>query len=106
MIVDCKCLFKKIDVKDVETFIGLVEDVNAEFGLLITTSGIHWRRQDAPLQSEGSFSTWSRWTRPAVWRPRRPSVAWTAGAGTATLTYVDADGLRTLLNLVSPEIPA
>lgn len=37
--VDCKCYGRKVDVKDVEAFIGLVEDVQTDFGLLITTQG-------------------------------------------------------------------
>jgi hypothetical protein len=39
MAVDCKCFSRKVDVKDVETFIGLVEDVGTDFGLLVTTEG-------------------------------------------------------------------
>lgn len=37
--VDCKCYSKKVDVKDVDTFIGLLDDVKAEFGIIITTLG-------------------------------------------------------------------
>jgi hypothetical protein len=39
MAVDCKCFSRRVDVKDVETFIGLVEDVGTDFGLLVTTEG-------------------------------------------------------------------
>lgn len=39
MAVDCKCFSRNVDVKDVETFIGLVDDVGTDFGLLVTTEG-------------------------------------------------------------------
>ena len=39
MTVDCKCFSRKVDVKDVECVIGLVEDVGTAFGLLVTTEG-------------------------------------------------------------------
>ncbi|WP_435263475.1 restriction endonuclease [Tenacibaculum sp. nBUS_03] len=38
-IVDTKYYNKKIDVKVVESFIGMTEDVNANFGLIITNKG-------------------------------------------------------------------
>jgi hypothetical protein len=39
MAVDCKCFTRNVDVKAVETFIGLVEDVGTDFGLIVTTEG-------------------------------------------------------------------
>jgi Restriction endonuclease len=36
MAVDCKCLERNVDVKAVETFISLVEDVGTDFGLMVT----------------------------------------------------------------------
>ena len=39
LIVDCKRWGTPIDVKDVESFIGIVEDVGAEVGMLMTTKG-------------------------------------------------------------------
>ncbi|WP_338376487.1 restriction endonuclease [uncultured Flavobacterium sp.] len=38
-IVDCKYYNKKIHVKTVESFIGMMQDVNANFGLIITNQG-------------------------------------------------------------------
>lgn len=38
-IVDCKYYSKKIHVKTVESFIGMMQDVNANFGLIITNQG-------------------------------------------------------------------
>jgi hypothetical protein len=46
MAVDCKCWSTHVDVADVEQFIGLVEDIGVEMGLLITTSGY----SDAAIQ--------------------------------------------------------
>jgi len=37
--VDCKCFSKRVDVKGVETVIGLFEDVGVDIGLLVTTEG-------------------------------------------------------------------
>jgi hypothetical protein len=39
MAVDCKCFTRNVDVKAVEVFIGLVEDVGTDFGLIVTTEG-------------------------------------------------------------------
>ncbi len=39
MAVDCKCFSRKVDVKNVEMAIGLVEDVGADLGLIVTTEG-------------------------------------------------------------------
>jgi hypothetical protein len=37
--LDCKCFSKKVDVKDVEAFIGMIEDVGVNMGMLVTTVG-------------------------------------------------------------------
>jgi hypothetical protein len=39
MVVDCKRYGRKVNVKDVEAFIGLVNDVGAPMGLMVTTEG-------------------------------------------------------------------
>jgi hypothetical protein len=39
LIVDCKRWRTPVDVKAVETFIGMIEDVGADVGMLMTTSG-------------------------------------------------------------------
>lgn len=38
-IVDCKYFSSNIDVKIVESFLGMIEDVKANFGLIITNKG-------------------------------------------------------------------
>lgn len=40
MVVDCKRYAKRLDVNNVGAFVGLVEDVGAEIGLLVSTVGI------------------------------------------------------------------
>jgi Restriction endonuclease len=44
--VDCKFYKRKVDVKGVEAFIGLIDDVGTDLGLLITTAGF----SDAAVQ--------------------------------------------------------
>lgn len=39
VIVDCKRWHTPVDVKAIETFIGMIEDVGADVGMLMTTSG-------------------------------------------------------------------
>jgi hypothetical protein len=39
MIVECKCWATRIDVKDLESFLGMVADVGADIGLMMTTKG-------------------------------------------------------------------
>nr|WP_262896720.1 restriction endonuclease [Fulvivirga marina] len=38
-VVDCKYYSKKIDVKAVESFLGMLEDLNANIGIMITNDG-------------------------------------------------------------------
>ncbi len=38
-VVECKCFSHKIDVPDVDRFAGFLEDVKANFGVMITTRG-------------------------------------------------------------------
>lgn len=38
-IVDCKYYKKNIDVKIIESFIGMMQDINANFGFMITNQG-------------------------------------------------------------------
>lgn len=39
LAVDCKCWSSTVNVPDVERFIGTLEDVGADIGLLVTTTG-------------------------------------------------------------------
>lgn len=37
--IDCKCFRRKVSVKDVEAFLGLLEDVRVSKGIMVTTKG-------------------------------------------------------------------
>lgn len=39
VVVDCKCYRRKVHVKDVEAFLGMLDDLCVEFGILVTTRG-------------------------------------------------------------------
>lgn len=39
MVIDCKCFNTKVDVKDVDSFIGFLDDLGAQIGVLITNNG-------------------------------------------------------------------
>ena len=86
MVVDCKLFNRKLDVTHVEAFAGLVADVGAQLGLLITSEGFS---QAAKRRAEGfskvqleivELDELERWI------PRRPTIARTSGASGATLT--------------------
>lgn len=103
MVVECKALARRIDVKDVETAFGLVDDVGAPFGLIVTTEGFSSAAKARAATFRGlsldvvSLDTLSKWL------PRRPTVAWTAGARTATVTWRDDQGF-TRTDLVSLDV--
>jgi hypothetical protein len=92
MIVDCKCFARNINVTDVEAFIGLVEDVNADFGLLVTRTGYSKAARTRAAAVRAIVLDVVPLDELAVWLPRRPSVAITAGANSGTLTYFDSEG--------------
>jgi len=92
MIVDCKHFTRALDVTHVEAFGGLVDDVNADFGLLVTSKGFSGAARRRADSIRGIRLDVVEFDQLAVWLPRNPSVAMTAGASTATLTYHDQDG--------------
>jgi hypothetical protein len=47
MAVDCKCWSKKVDVMDVDRFVGTIEDIRTDFGPLGHHRGLH-ARSEAP----------------------------------------------------------
>ena len=53
MAVDCKCFERKVNVKDVEAFVGLVEDVNTDLGLIVTTVGFSDAARHRALATRG-----------------------------------------------------
>jgi hypothetical protein len=76
MVVECKAFTRPVHVKDVETAFGLVDDVGAPFGLLITTVGF----SEAAKRRADSFRGLSldvvKLDDLKLWLPRRPTIAW------------------------------
>jgi hypothetical protein len=103
MVVDCKCFAKNIDVTDVEAFLGLVDDVNAAFGLLVTRTGYSVAARKRAAAARGILLDVVPLDELAVWLPRRPAAAITAGSEYGTLTYFDALG-RVTTETVSREL--
>jgi hypothetical protein len=102
MVVDCKCIKERIDVTQVETFGGLVQDVGAPLALMVTTQGY----SDAAVARAKAFSAMLldvvELDQLALWLPRRPAVGITSGASTATLSFWDEGQLVT--EVVEPEL--
>jgi hypothetical protein len=53
LIADCKFFATKVDVTDVEQFMGLVHDVRADLGLLVTTEGYTRAAQEVARKARG-----------------------------------------------------
>jgi hypothetical protein len=95
MLVDCKCFSRKIDIPHVEAFAGMLDDVNVEMGLLVTTEGFTDAAKERARHVRGMIIDVVELDELAKWRPRRPAVAHTSGTDTATLSYFDDDKLLT-----------
>jgi hypothetical protein len=95
VVVDCKCWARPVTVTDVEKLVGLVEDVDASMGVLITNAGASkaaFRRGGRSVQVEVvPFDDLARWVE------RLPTVAHTMGTDTATLSYYDGSHWHTEL---------
>jgi hypothetical protein len=53
LAVDCKCWNSKVNVPEVERFLGTLEDVGADIGLLVTTTGFSSAAQTRANRSRG-----------------------------------------------------
>lgn len=95
VVVDCKCWSRPVTVSDVDRLIGLVDDVEAHLGILVTNRGASkaaLRRGGRSVQVQVvPFDDL------ASWAERMPTVAHTAGTETATLTYWDGTTWQTEL---------
>lgn len=82
LVVDCKRWAKKIDIKDVDAFVGTLDDVGADLGMLISSAGSTPAAQARAKSARGvkvatlSVGDLSRWRPP----------------GTVTYTYEIATG--------------
>ncbi|MGD0520106.1 MAG: restriction endonuclease [Terracidiphilus sp.] len=56
IVVDCKCYKRKVNIKDVEAFLGMLEDLGIRKGALVTTKGYsksaYERAQNGSRQTE------------------------------------------------------
>jgi hypothetical protein len=95
MIVDCKCFARPINVIDVEAFGGLVDDVGADLGLLVTTNGYSDAAKRRAEHIRGMRIDVVKLDDLARWVPLRPTVGMTAGSSSATLSVLDGDTLVT-----------
>jgi hypothetical protein len=96
MIVDCKLISRRLDVTHVEAFAGLVDDVGATLGLLVTSVGYS---EAAKRRAEG-FRTVRLdvvlLDELGTWLARRPQWAIAQGATWLSRTYRDEVGSETI----------
>jgi hypothetical protein len=96
MIVDCKLWGRKVTVEDVEKFAGMLADVDADIGLLVASKGYAAPAKRRAMGVETLRLEVLEIDELARWLRLRPTLAWTSGATTGTLTYRDdASELRT-----------
>jgi Restriction endonuclease len=76
--VDCKCYRRKVDVKQVETFLGMLDDIGIDIGILVTTRGYtkaalaraknDHRSIDLQILSPTRLSEYQHVGAPLIWR--------------------------------------
>lgn len=69
MIVECKRWGKAIDVADAGTFLDMVEDVGADFGLLVTTVGASMAARERFSSARGAGVEMITLEELTAWRP-------------------------------------
>jgi len=69
LIVDCKRWGKPVDVADSGAFLDLVEDVRADFGLLVTTAGASAAARQRLRSARGTRHLLMTLQELAAWRP-------------------------------------
>jgi hypothetical protein len=69
LVVDCKRWGKPVDVADAGSFLDLVEDVRADFGLLVTTAGASAAAQQRLRSARGARHMLMTLGELAAWRP-------------------------------------
>jgi Restriction endonuclease len=71
--VDCKCWSATVNVPEVERFIGTLEDVGADIGLLVTTSGFSQAARTRAKRARGvqlevlTFEELAEWSPDVEW---------------------------------------
>lgn len=70
MVVDCKRYASALDVNDIGTFVSLVEDVGADIGLLVCTTGVSQAAQQYAASVRGIRLDVLSLDELAAWSPR------------------------------------
>jgi hypothetical protein len=75
--VDCKCYRRKVDVKHVEAFLGMLDDLGIAYGVLVTTKGYTKaalarakndpRKNDLQILSPNRLSEYQHVGAPLIW---------------------------------------
>jgi Restriction endonuclease len=75
LIVDCKLWSTPVDVADVGTFLDLVEDVGADFGVLVTSAGYSRAAQTRARAARGIVAEVVTLDELEAWSPRGTASA-------------------------------
>jgi hypothetical protein len=104
IIVDCKYFTKnkKINVCQVEQFIGLLNDVGVPLGLLVTTHGFTKAAKRRAEGERGVILEVIAFDELARWQLSKPSVALTHGASVGSVVYFN--GKEFVTRLISNEL--
>jgi hypothetical protein len=86
LIVDCKCFGSKVDVGDVDKFLGLVDDVCAPMGLMITNAGYTQAAKDRATGHPAVSLDVVELDQLAFWEAHVPSISHTSGTNWALLS--------------------
>jgi hypothetical protein len=95
LVVECKALNRRVHVKDVEMTYGLLEDVDAALGILVTTKGHSRGATSRAFHCRGLSLEVVKFDDLAAWLPKKPTVAWTTNSDSATVTWWNDD--RTIM---------
>jgi Restriction endonuclease len=112
MIVDCKRWTRRIDIKGIEAFLGMVDDVGADIGMIISTRGatvgarnrIRQERARIEAMSLEDLKAWrppgtvlATYRLPAVKRAAAEKALHNAGFRVAVVTGYEASASEVLL---------
>ena len=92
LVVDCKCFSKRVDVGNVDKFLGLLQDVRQPMGLMITNVGYSEAARNRAEEHPGVTLDVVEFDDLARWEARVPTIAYTSGTNTATVTTTTPDG--------------
>jgi hypothetical protein len=88
-VVDCKCFTSRIDVGDVEQFLGLLDDVNCPLGMMVTTVGYSKAALRRARGASTAFLAVVPLDEVRMWRRKPLTVSLTEGASYGSVIYFD-----------------